>query len=133
MLLLIEALLLSAVTLYLLWRWGYSRRRNRETWDDVLHEILQGVRAEFPDDAEAWAESIARHMEQLWQGSHDWNDLRKAFHCARKLMEMIDHADPHYGGRSAFPDTTVLEALRRDAMLIRVTALAGMATYPFTA
>lgn len=121
-------IVLALLVYFAKWR-GNMRRRNAQSWDALLCQLRSDWSARELSEQFLWKEGLTATTDDIWQRLDGPRGLWAIYQNARVLLEMADYAN-----RNAFPGSTpidpmVLEALRSDAMQIRLCVLMALAQY----
>ena len=117
---LLQIAIVSALLIYFgKWRRN-MRRRNVQSWDDLLCQLRSDWSARDLSSQFLWKEGLTATTDDIWQRLDGPRGLWAMYQNARVLLEMAD-----YASRNALPgsqpvDPMLLEALRSDAMQIRL-------------
>jgi len=126
---LLQIAIVSALVIYFgKWR-GNMRRRSVQSWDSLLCQLRNDWSARDLSEQFLWKEGLTATTDDIWQRLDGPRGLWAMYQNARVLLEMADYAN-----RNAIPgadpiDPMVLEALRSDAMQIRLCVLMALAQY----
>jgi hypothetical protein len=129
LLLLLQIAIVSALLVYFIkWR-GNMRRRNTQTWDSLLCQLRSDWSARDLGEQFLWKEGLTATTDDIWQRLDGPRGLWAMFQNSRVMLQMADYAN-----RNATPDSTpidpmLLEALRSDAMQIRLCVLMALGQY----
>ena len=116
-----------ALTGYLLSVLSYLHRRNQMSWDDLVAQWNK-VRSNTGDPgSNPTGQTLQMEGGVTVEVDRplllDLSSLRARFQNARAILEMADYIERNALPESAIPD---LQALRRDAMKIRLEALISL-------
>jgi len=126
---LLQIAIVSAV-LVILVRWrGSMRRRNLQSWDGLLGQLRSDWSARELSDHFLWKQGLAATTDDIWERLDGPRGLWAMFQNARVLLEMADYANRNTAPGETPIDPMVLEALRSDAMQIRLCVLMALAQY----
>jgi hypothetical protein len=126
---LLQIAIVGALVIFLLkWR-GSMRRRNTQSWDSLLCQLRSDWSARELSDQFLWKEGLAATTDDIWQRLDGPRGLWAIYQNARVLLEMADYANRNATPGSEPIDPMVLEALRSDAMQIRLCVLMALAQY----
>jgi hypothetical protein len=125
---LLQIAIVSALLVYFgKWR-GNMRRRNVQSWDSLLCRLRSDWSAKDLSNQFLWKEGLTATHDDIWQRLDGPRGLWAIYQNARVLLEMADFAS-----RNSLPgtpiDPMVLEALRSDAMQIRLCVLMCLGQY----
>lgn len=119
---------LLAIALYIV-RWRRAvRRRNQQTWEDLLAKLRPDWSARELSDHFLWKEGLNATTDDVWQRMEGPKGLWVMYQNARVMLEMADYAARNCNEI----DRMLIQTLHSDAMQIRVCALAALAQYAFT-
>lgn len=122
--LLLQLAMVCAMLAYL-WRCCASmHQRNLMSWAHL--PALQAVRAGSAVEGFPEIDFLATGISQIHQNAGNLRALWGLFDKARIVLEMADCADLHPAAAEPLIDRTMLVALRKDAMQIRLSALIAM-------
>jgi hypothetical protein len=125
---LLQIALLTGVAFYLgNWRVGVSRR-NSQTWESLIVRLRPDSSAKELSDHFLWRAGVNASPEETWKRIHGAHGLWAMYHNARVMLEMADYAVRNCDS----VDRHLIEALRSDAMQIRVCVLMALAQYAFS-
>jgi hypothetical protein len=99
--LVIQMIVICVLAGYLVWRRIDLKRKNTQNWEELRAQV---------------------HLDLVNAGES--HGLREMFDQSRVLLEMIDYAELNGLSLNQNMDSKTLEALRSDAMQVRVLALA---------
>ncbi len=125
MALLVQVAVCGAILAYLgQWR-AYMNRRNRATWESLVSQLRLSSAADghLPSTR---AEVLLESATESGLTSRDPRSLWMHFNHARVVLEMADFAERNCTLGPNFIDPVLLASVRRDAMQIRIAALAGL-------
>jgi hypothetical protein len=129
LLLLLQIAVVSALVVYFVkWR-GSMRRRNTQTWDSLLCQLRSDWSARELGEQFLWKEGLTATTDDIWQRLDGPRGLWAMFQNARVLLQMADYANRNATPGSTPIDPMVLEALRSDAMQIRLCVLMALGQY----
>lgn len=121
--------ILAALAFYLFhWRSGL-RRRHSQTWQRLLALLRNDWSARALSDQFLWEEGLSATAENAWQRMDGPHGLWAMYENAQVMLAMADFAELH----CPEADRLLIEALRSDAMQIRVCVLMALAQYAFSA
>jgi hypothetical protein len=125
---LLQIAAIAIVAIYLgRWRAGVLRR-NAQSWDSLVARLRADWSARDLSEHFLWKEGLDANPDETWtrlQGAHG---LWAMYQNARVMLEMADYAERHCESI----DRELVEALRSDAMQIRVCVLMALAKYAFS-
>jgi hypothetical protein len=121
----ISAFAAAAICLYR-WRVGV-RRRNLQTWESLLCRLRPGWGAHEQNDQILWEKGLEATPEENWQRIQGPHGLWAMHQNARVMLEIADYA----ARNTASIDRNVIDALRSDAMHIRICVLKALVLYAF--
>ena len=125
---LLQIAAIAAVAIYLgRWQRG-NRRRNSQSWDSLLARLRPDWSAREVSLHFLWEEKMSATPEDAWQRMEGPKGLWVMYQNARVMLEMADFATRN----SEKVDRVLIEALRSDAMQIRVCVLMALAQYGFS-
>lgn len=125
---LLQIALLIGVALYLgSWRAG-ARRRNAQTWESLIVRLRPDSSAKELSDHFLWREGVNTSPEETWNRIHGAHGLWAMYQNARVMLEMADYAVRNCDS----VDRQLVEAVRSDALQIRVCVLMALAQYAFS-
>ena len=131
LLVLLQIAIVSALLIFL-GKWRSSmRRRNLQSWDGLLSQLRSDWSARDLSDQFLWKEGLAATTDDIWERLDGPRGLWAIFQNARILLEMADYANRNTAPGDAQIDPMALEALRSDAMQIRLCVLMALAQYAF--
>lgn len=117
-----------AIAWYLVrWRKGV-RRRNSQTWENLLARLRPDWSARELSEQFLWKEGLSATPEDAWQRMDGPRGLWAMYQNARVMLEMADYAAKNCKG----VDRLLIETLHSDAMQIRVCVLMALVQYAFT-
>lgn len=126
---LLQVAIVSALVVYFVkWR-GNVRRRNVQSWDNLLCQLRSDWSARDLSDKFLWKAGLSATTDDIWQRLDGPRGLWAMFQNARVLMEMADYANRHTAPGATPIDPIVLASLRSDAMQIRLCVLMALAQY----
>ena len=128
MALLVQVVVCGALLAYLVQCRAYMHRRNRATWESLAGQLHSFSAAGGPIPSTS-AEALLEAAEESRQTSHDPHNLWMLFNRARVMLEMADFAERNDAPGPNLIDPILLASVRRDAMQIRISALAGLAKW----
>jgi hypothetical protein len=129
MLLFVQIAIFSALLIYFSqWR-NRMRRRNVQSWDSLLGQLRNDWSARDLSEQFLWKEGLAATTDDIWQRLDGPRGLWAMFQNARVLLEMADYASKNCEEGSDPIDPMILEALRSDAMQIRLCVLMALGQY----
>lgn len=125
---LLQIAAIAIVAIYLgRWRAGVLRR-NAQSWDSLVARLRADWSARDLSEHFLWQEGLTANPDETWtrlQGAHG---LWAMYQNARVMLEMADYAERHCESANR----ELIEALRSDAMQIRVCVLMALAKYAFS-
>ena len=125
---LLQVATIAIVAIYLgRWRAGVLRR-NAQSWDSLLVRLRADWSARDLSEHFLWKEGLDATPDETWQRIQGAHGLWAMYQNARVMLEMADYADRN----CTSVDRELLEALRSDAMQIRVCVLMALAKYAFS-
>ena len=125
-------IMLVGILLAYLWQCRRSmRRRNRQSPEGLVARLRDYPRAFAREDRSTIAERLAEITEQLRQHPRDSKILWAFFRAAGIVLELIDcverNGSSEHGLHERAPiGSARLGSMRKDAMQIRVSALASL-------
>jgi hypothetical protein len=126
---LLQIAIVSALLVYFSkWR-GNMRRRNVQSWDALLSQLRSDWSARELSEQFLWKEGLTATTDDIWQRLDGPRGLWAIYQNARVLLEMADYANRNTAPGSQPIDPMILEALRSDAMQIRLCVLMALAQY----
>src|ERR1700678_1677870 len=126
---LLQIAIVSALLVYFgKWRRN-MRRRNVQSWDDLLCQLRSDWSARDLSSQFLWKEGLAATTEDIWQKLDGPRRLWAMYQNARVMLEMADYANRNTIPGLPAVDPMVLEALRSDAMQIRLCVLMALGQY----
>jgi hypothetical protein len=129
LLVLLQIAVVSALLVYFIkWR-GNMRRRNTQTWDSLLCQLRSDWSARDLGEQFLWKEGLTATTDDIWQRLDGPRGLWAMFQNARVMLQMADYANRNAAPGSTPIDPMVLEALRSDAMQIRLCVLMALGQY----
>jgi hypothetical protein len=129
---LLQIAIIGALVVYLAKRRKDARRRNTQSWDALLGQIRSDWSARDLSDHFLWKEGLTATTDDIWQRLDGPRGLWAMFQNARVLLEMADYANRNSIPGSEPIDPMLLEALRSDAMQIRLCVLMALGQYALT-
>jgi hypothetical protein len=121
-------MMLAGILVAYLWQCRRSmRQRNLRSWESLLDRLRCYPNAFGSDDRSTLAGQLAAITGQLRQRPHNVSILWAYFRCSGIAMELIDHAERNRAPRNLSIDPAQLASMRRDAIEIRISALASLA------
>jgi hypothetical protein len=129
MLPLLQIAVIAAVAYYLYHWHSAVRRRNAQTWDDLLAALRSDWSARELSERFLWKEGVDASPDEAWRRMEGPRGLWVMFKNAKVMMEMADFAAKHCEG----VDPVLVSTLHSDALQIRVCVLAALAQYALTA
>ncbi len=105
------------------------RRRNSQSWDSLLGQLRTDWSARDLSAQFLWKEGLTATTEDIWQRLDGPRGLWAMFQNARVMLEMADYATRNCAPGADPIDPMVLEALRSDAMQIRLCVLMALGQY----
>ena len=129
---LLQIAIVGALVIYFT-RWRKNmRRRNNQSWDSLLCQLRSDWSARELSEQFLWKEGLAATTDDIWQRLDGPRGLWAIYQNARVLIEMADFANRNASPGSTPIDPMVLEALRSDAMQIRVCVLMALGKFALT-
>lgn len=126
---LLQIAIVSALLVYFC-KWRKSmRRRNTQSWDSLLGQLRSDWSARDLGEQFLWKEGLNATTDDIWQRLDGPRGLWAIFQNSRVLLEMADYANRNSVPGSDPIDPMVLEALRSDAMQIRLCVLMALGQY----
>jgi hypothetical protein len=126
---LLQIAIVSALLVYFSkWRRN-MRRRNVQSWDALLCQLRSDWSARELSEQFLWKEGLTATTDDIWQRLDGPRGLWAIYQNARVLLEMADYANRNAAPGSDPIDPMILEALRSDAMQIRLCVLMALAQY----
>jgi hypothetical protein len=123
----IQAVMITALAVYL-YRWvARLRRRNRQTWGSLMARLRPDWNSRELNDPSLWADALRATPEEKWRRMNGARGLVAMFQNASVMLEMADYA----ARNSDTIDRDLLASLRRDAMQIRLSVMEALARYCF--
>jgi len=126
MALLVQVAVCGVLLAYLWQCRAYLHRRNHTTWESLASQLHFSSAADGHQSSTR-AEALLEAAAEDGQTSRDPHSLWMHFNHARVVLEMADFAERNSTPGPTFIDPVLLAAVRRDAMQIRISALAGLA------
>jgi hypothetical protein len=121
-------MLLAGILAAYLWQCRRSmRQRNLRSWESLLDRLRSCPNTFGLDDQSTLAERLTAITGQLRQRPRDLSMLWAFFRCSGIALELIDHAERNIGPEDLSMDPAQLTSMRRDALQIRISALASLA------
>ncbi|WP_263359193.1 hypothetical protein [Acidicapsa ligni] len=125
---LLQIAIVSALLVYFgQWRRN-MRRRNVQSWDGLLGQLRSDWSARDLSDQFLWKEGLNATTDDIWQRLDGPKGLWAMFQNARVMLEMADYAKRNSSELNPI-DPMILEALRSDAMQIRLCVLMALGQY----
>ncbi|MGA7343320.1 MAG: hypothetical protein WBE72_18400 [Terracidiphilus sp.] len=125
---LLQIAAIVATAIYL-GRWRMRvRRRNSQTWEDLLARLRPDWSARELSDHFLWKEGLSATPEDAWKRMEGPKGLWVMYQNAQVLLEMANFAARNCEG----VDRLLIETLHSDAMQIRVCVLMALGQYAFT-
>ena len=125
----LQIAIVGAIFYYLSkWR-AQMRRRNVQSWDCLLVRLRTDWSAGRLSDQFLWKEGITATHADIWDRVDGAHGLWAMYQNAGVMLEMADYASKHGSSGAAEVDPLLLEALRSDAMQIRLCVLMALAQY----
>jgi hypothetical protein len=123
---LVQVAVCGALLAYLWQCRAYMHRRNRATWESLVSQLhfFSATDDHLPSTK---AEALLEAAAENGQTSCDPRSLWMHFNHARVVLETADFAERNGVPGLNFIDPALLASVRRDAMQIRISALAGLA------
>jgi len=129
MLLFLQIAIVSALLVYFAnWRRN-MRRRNVQSWDGLLCQLRSDWSARELSSQFLWKEGLTATTDDIWQRLDGPRGLWAMYQNSRVLLEMADYANRNMMPGAAPIDPMILEALRSDAMQIRLCVLTALGQY----
>ena len=129
MLLFLQIAIVSALLVYFAkWRRA-MRRRNIQSWDGLLCQLRSDWSARELSSQFLWKEGLTATTDDIWQRLDGPRGLWAMYQNSRILLEMADYANRNMLPGSTPIDPMVLEAIRSDAMQIRLCVLMALGQY----
>jgi hypothetical protein len=126
---LLQIAIVSALLVYFgKWRKN-MRRRNTQSWDSLLGQLRSDWSARDLGEQFLWKEGLNATTDDIWQRLDGPRGLWAIFQNSRVMLEMADYANRNSVPGSDPIDPMLLEALRSDAMQIRLCVLMALAQY----
>src|SRR6185437_759229 len=101
-------------------RWRAAvRKRNNQSWESLIARIRPDWSARELSEQFLWKEGLSATADDAWQRMEGPRGLWVMYQNSRVMLEMADFAARHASG----VDRVLVEALRSDAMQIRVCVL----------
>jgi hypothetical protein len=126
---LLQIAVVSALLVYFgKWR-GHMRRRNTQSWEGLLGQLRSDWSARDLSEQFLWKEGLTATTDDIWQRLEGPKGLWAMYQNARVLLEMADYAARNCSPELDPIDPMVLEALRSDAMQIRLCVLMALGQY----
>ena len=117
-----------AIAWYLVrWRKGV-RRRNSQTWENLLARLRPDWSARELSEQFLWKEGLSATPEDAWERMEGPRGLWVMYQNARVMLEIADYTAKN----CKCVDRLLIETLHSDAMEIRVCVLMALAQYAFT-
>ncbi len=129
MLTLIQIAVFSALLVFFSQWLGRMRRRNAQSWDSLLCQLRTDWSARDLSEHFLWKEGLAATTDDIWQRLDGPRGLWAMFQNARVMLEMADYASRNSDETSVSIDPMMIEALRSDAMQIRLCVLMALGQY----
>jgi len=123
--LILQIALVAAMVAYLWQRHVDLNQRNRESGEELLLKVKAEMGTQNLSEGASWL-SVRAGSDR--NASMNWSELWTLYTRAGLLMRMVDHADLAIVQQL---DPTLMIALRRDAMQVRISALTAMASCAF--
>jgi hypothetical protein len=121
-------MMLAGILVAYLWQCRRSmRQRNLRSRESLLDRLGSYPNAFGSDDRSTLAEQLAAITGQLGQRPHNISILWAYFRCSGIALELIDHAERNIASGGFSIDPAQLTSMRRDAIEIRISALASLA------
>jgi hypothetical protein len=118
------------VLLVYLGKWRVKlRRRNIQSWDSLLCRLRSDWSASELSNQFLWKEGVTATHDDIWERIDGPRGLWAMYQNASVLLEMADYAADSSPAGSEPIDPMILEALRSDAMQIRLCVLMALAQY----
>ena len=125
-------IMLVGILLAYLWQCRRSmRQRNRQSPESLVARLRNHPNAFTPEDRSTIAGRLAEITKELHLHPRDAKALWAFFRCAGIVLELIDCAERNSSSEQglheqASIDPPLLASIRKDAMQIRVSALASL-------
>ena len=127
---LIQISLILLITLFLLaWRRG-QKRRNAESWEQILVRLRHDWSAHTLSEHFLWRNELVLNPEETWKQMQGPRGLVVMYHNARVMLELADYAVKNSDEKNPI-DPMLIAALRSDAMQIRLLVIAALVQYAF--
>jgi hypothetical protein len=126
---LLQIAVVSALLVYFgKWR-GNMRRRNNQSWDSLLGQLRTDWSARDLSEQFLWKEGLTATIDDIWQRLEGPRGLWAMYQNARVMLEMADFASRGLSQEFNPIDPMLLEAIRSDAMQIRLCVLTALCKY----
>jgi hypothetical protein len=126
---LLQIAIVSALLVYFgKWRRNMSRR-NSQSWEGLISQLRSDWSARDLSEQFLWKQGLTATTDDIWQRLEGPKGLWAMFQNARVLMEMADFAARNHAPELNPIDPMLLEALRSDAMQIRLCVLMALGQY----
>jgi hypothetical protein len=122
------AIVVALIAYFGKWR-SSMRRRNTQSWDSLLGRLRSDWSARDLSTQFLWKEGLTATQDDIWERIDGPRGLWAMYQNARVLLEMADYAKRNVAPGSEAVDPMLLEALRSDAMQIRLLVLMALAQY----
>ncbi len=126
---LLQIAIVCALLIYFAKGRGNMRRRNIQSWDSLLCQIRSDWSARELSEQFLWKEGLTATTDDIWQRLDGPRGLWAMYQNARVLLEMADYASRNCPPGAEPIDPMLLEALRSDAMQIRLCVLMALGQY----
>ena len=125
----LQIAIVGAIFFYLS-RWRTQMRRRRvKSWEEILVRLRTDWSATGLSEQFLWKEGITATHADIWERVDGAHGLWAMYQNAGVMLEMADYAANHGAAGKTAVDPIVLEALRSDAMQIRLCVLMALAQY----
>lgn len=111
----------AAVVFLLRWR-AQAKRRNAQTWDELVARLEPGWNSNQLNECLADQDAT---VEERWERFHGARGLFVMFQNARVMLEMANYA----ARNCANIDRELIAALRSDALQIRASVVVALSQY----
>jgi hypothetical protein len=119
-----------AGVLFYLGKWrNKMRRRNVQSWDSLICRLRSDWSASELSHQFLWKEGVTVTQDEIWDRIEGPHGLWAMYQNASVLLEMADYAADSAQSSAEPIDPMVIEALRSDAMQIRLCVLMALAQY----
>lgn len=117
------------IVAFYLGRWIVGiRRRNTQSWESLIVQLRPDWSARELSDHFLWKEGLNTTPRETWERIQGAHGLWAMYQNARIMLQMADFA----ARNSDTADPELIEALRSDALQIRVCVLMALAQYAFS-